>query len=61
MTIEILENSISGNSTISTKVNAALLSRLGGLAYYVDAANLTWLADANYAHTSGYDADGRMT
>ncbi len=29
-------------------------------AYYDDAANLTWLADANYAMTSGYDADGRM-
>ncbi len=24
-------------------------------------ADLTWLADANYAQTSGYDADGLMT
>ena len=24
-------------------------------------ADLTWLQDANYAKTSGYDADGKMT
>ncbi len=64
--------------------NAALLGRLpltpGGAdyqAYYDDVANLTWLADANYAASSGYsvvnassngltdpyaiNADGRMT
>lgn len=41
--------------------DAALVSRLGGLAYYDDVANLTWLADANAAQTSGYDADGLMT
>ncbi len=41
--------------------NAALVSRLGGLAYYDTDADLTWLADANYAQTSGYDADGRMS
>jgi len=41
--------------------NAALVSRLGGLAYYDTDAGLTWLADANYAQTSGYDADGLMT
>lgn len=40
--------------------NAALLERLGGLAYYDDVADLTWLADANYAQTTGYDADGFM-
>lgn len=34
----------------STSVNAALISRLGGLAYYDDAADLTWLADADYAN-----------
>lgn len=45
----------------SSNANAALIERLGGLAYYDDVANLTWLADANYAQTSGYDADGRMT
>ncbi len=30
-------------------------------AYYDTDLNVTWLADANYAKTSGYDADGRMT
>jgi len=46
---------------ISTTANSALVSRLGGLAYYDTEADLTWLADANYAMTSGYDADGLMT
>lgn len=47
--------------------DAALIGRLaataGGMdyqAYYDDVADLTWLADANYAQTSGVDADGRM-
>ena len=30
-------------------------------AYYDTDLDITWLADANYAKTSGYDADGRMT
>lgn len=30
-------------------------------AYYDTEADLTWLADANYAQTSGYDADGLMS
>lgn len=30
-------------------------------AYYDTALNITWLADANYARTSGYDDDGDMT
>ena len=46
---------------LSTSVNAALIERLGGLAYYDDVADLTWLADANYASTTGYDVDGWMT
>ena len=46
---------------LSTSANAALISRAGGLAYYDDVSNLTWLADAGYAKTSGYDADGLMT
>ncbi|MDH5571896.1 MAG: hypothetical protein OEY89_09035 [Gammaproteobacteria bacterium] len=46
---------------LSTSVNAALISRLGGLAYYDDVNDITWLADANYAQTSGYDVDGQMT
>ena len=39
---------------------ASLVDRGGGLIYDSD-LNITWLADANYARTSGYDADGLMT
>ncbi|MDX2507827.1 MAG: DUF1566 domain-containing protein [Gammaproteobacteria bacterium] len=45
---------------LSTSANAALVERLSGLAYYDTEADLTWLADANYAKTSGYDSDGLM-
>jgi hypothetical protein len=38
---------------------AALHDRGGGL-LYDDVLNVTWLQDANYAKTSGYDTDGRM-
>ena len=37
---------------LSTSANAALLERLGGLAYYDDVADLTWLADANASGTT---------
>ena len=47
--------------SISSVANAALVERLGGLAYYDTEADLTWLADANYAWNSLYDNDGRMT
>jgi PEP-CTERM motif len=30
-------------------------------AFYDTTLNITWLADANFAKTSGYDADGHMT
>jgi len=39
--------------------NANLEARLGGMVYD-DVLDITWLADANYAQTSGYDSDGRM-
>ena len=39
---------------------AALFDRGGGL-LYDDVLNVTWLQDANYAKTSGYDADGLMS
>ena len=38
---------------------ATLIDRGGGLIYDSD-INITWLSDATYAKTSGYDADGRM-
>jgi|CXWL01.1.fsa_nt_gi hypothetical protein len=44
-----------------SSANAALVSRSGGQAYYDTATDLTWVADANLAQTSGYDADGLMT
>lgn len=43
----------------SSAAQAALYDRGGGL-LYDDVLNLTWLQDADYAKTSGYDADGRM-
>ena len=53
---------------VSFSVNASLMGVLpvtpGGTdyqAYYDDVADLTWLADANYAQTSRYDVDGGMT
>jgi len=39
---------------------ATLFDRGGGLIYDND-LNITWLQDANYSMTSGYDADGWMT
>lgn len=43
---------------LSSSANAALLSSAGGQAYYDDVLDITWVADANLAKTSGYDADG---
>ena len=40
--------------------HAALNDRGGGL-LYDDVLDVTWLQDANYAETSGYVTDGRMT
>jgi hypothetical protein len=39
--------------------HATLLDRGGGL-LYDDILNITWLQDANYARTSGYDENGKM-
>ena len=44
-----------------SNANAALETRLGGLAVYDTDLNITWLADADYAKTSGYDADGLLS
>ena len=43
----------------ATTTQAALVDRGGGLIYDTD-FNITWLADANYAMTSGYDPSGLM-
>jgi len=44
---------------LTSPTHATLWDRGGGL-IYDDYLNITWLQDANYAKTSGYDADGRM-
>lgn len=46
---------------LSASVDAALVERLGGLAYYDNEADLTWLADANYAQSSGYTSNRYMS
>lgn len=44
----------------SGAAQAALVDRGGGLLYDT-VLNVTWLQDANYAKTSGYDADGQIS
>lgn len=44
----------------SVSAEAALFDRGGGL-LYDDVLDVTWLQDANYSKTSGYDADGKMS
>ena len=45
---------------LSSVANATLWDRGSGL-IYDDVLDITWLQDANYAQTSGYDGDGWMT
>ena len=40
--------------------HAILIDRGGGMIYSTD-LNVTWLQDANYARTSGFDDDGLMS
>ena len=40
--------------------SATLIDCGGGMIYSTD-LDITWLQDANYARTSGYDSDGLMT
>ena len=44
----------------SNIASATLINRGGGMIFDTD-LNVTWLQDANYAKTSGYDSDGAMT
>jgi len=44
---------------VSLNTFGALYDRGNGL-IYDDVLDITWLQDANYAQTSGYDSDGRM-
>lgn len=43
---------------VSSVSNAALVSRLGGLAVYDTDINITWLADANLAATNTFSVSG---
>lgn len=52
--------SVAALFAISSQANATLIKRTNNL-IYDDVANITWLADANYAQTSNFDADGKMT
>ncbi|MBI5096612.1 MAG: DUF1566 domain-containing protein, partial [Nitrospirae bacterium] len=45
---------------ISVSADAILIDRGNGMIYDTD-LDITWLQNANYAKTSGYDSDGRMT
>ncbi len=47
---------LSGSADV---VQAALYDRGGGIIYDSD-LNISWLQDADYAKTSGYDSDGKM-
>ena len=44
---------------LASSASAALIDRGGGLLYDT-MLDVTWLQDANYAKTSGYDTDGKM-
>lgn len=46
-------------ASVVSNAQAELFDRGGGL-IYDDVLKVTWLQDANYAQTSGYDADGLM-
>lgn len=45
---------------VTPNANAILIDRGSGM-IYDNELDVTWLEDANYAMTSGYDADGNMT
>ena len=45
---------------LATSSHAELIDRGAGMIYSTD-LDITWLKDANYAKTSGYDDDGLMT
>ena len=53
---------VSGQGTWETTLQARDVDANGVVdAYYDTVLDITWLADANYVQTSGYDADGKMT
>jgi len=58
---KILCAALSALGTLAAgSAQAQLFDRGGGL-IYDNVQNITWLADANYAKTSGFDGDGAMS
>ena len=51
---------IAGLSLLSCAAQASL-TEIGPGLVYDDVKNITWLRDANYAKTSNFDSDGRLT
>ncbi|MEF8723418.1 MAG: hypothetical protein V5B30_12710 [Candidatus Accumulibacter delftensis] len=47
-------------AAVSFNTSAALIDRGSGL-LYDDILNITWLQDANYAKSSGYSAEGKLS
>jgi len=47
-------------SLMTTEASAGLIDRGNGMIYDT-IQDITWLQDANYAKTSGYDDDGKMS
>lgn len=56
----IAASTLSLSLVAAATAQATLIDRGGGLIYDT-AFDITWLADANYAETSGFDADGAMS
>jgi len=48
---------------LMVSAHAYLIDNLDGTITQIrdDGSSLMWLKEANYAYTSGYDSDGRMT
>ena len=58
---DLAENPYAGISDATTlNFTTARLENRGGGLIYDSAQNMTWLQDADYVKTSGYDADGAM-
>jgi hypothetical protein len=58
---KVIQLSLGAMLALSSGASQAALNDRGGGLLYDDVLNVTWLQDANYAKTSGYDSDGLMT
>lgn len=59
MRIQVHLLALTAGLSLTGAANATLIDRGGGL-IYDDVLNITWLQDANFAKTAGYDSDGKM-